>query len=435
MTTAELQTKWGAYTDTNKLVDDIMALLTKYSHRNTEHGVCVMLDTYFTNKEPLIQLLKEVDGFDSNLRLIIHKDFDRLPNADDIERKISSLRRVIEAGRFFLSKTDDAGKTFTDYLKVGVMRFDIKQLGDYEFIKKLKTVRENLDEFDDDGYTRKSREKQGKFSNATYIFDKIASTSLSETNAAKICEALESKKYPAGLKTSRAFNRMCEELGVTAHKQYNKWFAEYSDLVAGGTRALDFVVSLNPYDYLTMSFGNSWSSCHTIDKSNHRGMPNNYSGAYCGGTTSYMLDANSIITYVIEKGGDPQTCGKIYRNMFHYEKETLVQGRVYPQGNDGATDLYEIFREYMHNVLNTAIKPEDSTWVVVTKGDCSEHTASSGAHYTDYMRYGDCNVSHLRSTTNGDKIVHIGHRGICPYCGETYTRSDRLSHECCSITE
>jgi hypothetical protein len=184
-----------------------------------------------------------------------------------------------------------------------------------------------------------------------------------------------------------------------------------------------------------MSFGNSWSSCHTIDKTNRRGMPNSYSGQYCGGTISYMLDNTSIITYVIEKGGDPQTCGKIYRNMFHYEREVLIQGRVYPQGNDGATDLYETFREYMHDVLNKAIKPEDPNWVIKYKGNCGSYASSDGAHYRDYTSYGNCNVSYLRSTTNDDKIVHIGHRGICPRCGEEFTASSYLSHSSCSITE
>ena len=150
---------------------------------------------------------------------------------------------------------------------------------------------------------------------------------------------------------------------------------------------------------------------------------------------SYMLDKTSIITYVIDKGGDPQTYGKIYRNMFHYENEVLIQGRVYPQGNDGATDLYDVFREYMHDVLNKAIKPTDNTWIVKKTGNCGGYTFSDGAHYRDYTSYGNCNVSHLQNTTNMDKIVHIGHNGICPYCGESYTAGSQLSHSGCNITE
>ena len=47
MMKAELKERWGIYCDTDKLVDDMMALLTKYHHRNTEHGVGEILNTYF----------------------------------------------------------------------------------------------------------------------------------------------------------------------------------------------------------------------------------------------------------------------------------------------------------------------------------------------------------------------------------------------------
>lgn len=431
----DLKTKWGAYADTDKLVDDVMSLLTEYNHRNTEHGVCKMLDTYFTNKEPLIRLLKDVDGFDNNLRLVATKEFERMSNRDEIYRQLNKLRDAISMDEFLLSKTDDDGKTVSDYFKIGIKRFDISKLDDHDFAKNLYAVAEHLDMFDNRGYTRKSRDVQNKFFNATYLFDRIISSTISAEKAKEICEQLDSKKYSAGLKTSRAFNKVCEQFGVTAYKTYNKWFAAYSDMVSGGTRKLDFIVSLNPYDYLTMSFGKSWASCHTIDKMNRRNMPSSYSGQYCGGTLSYMLDKTSIITYVIDKGGDPQTCGKIYRNMFHYEDKVLVQGRVYPQGNDGTTDLYDVFRGYMHDVLNKAIKPDNTSWEMVIRGDCSRYTSSSGVHYQDYCCYDGCNVSSLSGTDTSNAIVHIGHSGMCPYCGESYSSSNLLSHSDCTITE
>ncbi len=59
MNKADLKAKWAAYCDTDKLVDDAMNLLTKYGHKNTEHGICVLLDTYFTNKKSLMDMFKE----------------------------------------------------------------------------------------------------------------------------------------------------------------------------------------------------------------------------------------------------------------------------------------------------------------------------------------------------------------------------------------
>ena len=434
MTKEELSTRWGSYTDTDKLVDDIRALLTHYSHRNTEHGVCKMLDTYFTNKEPLIRLLKGVDGFDENLRLITTKDFDRVTDINVIQTFLNRFINTIITSGMLVTNVDKDGKTFKDYLKTGIPRFNISQLEDRNFVKTFNEIQSYLSAFDSNGNLIESVRRKDKWVSIMYIFDGISKSSLDEERASEICKKLDSKKYAAGLKTSRAFNRVCEEFGVTAHKDYNKKFAEYADMVAGGTRKLDFVVSLNPYDYLTMSFGNSWSSCHTIDKGNLRGMPNNYSGQYCGGTISYMLDKTSIITYVVDKGADPQTSGKIYRNMFHYEDGLLVQGRVYPQGNDGATDLYTTFRTYMHDVLNDAINPTDTIWEHLIRGNCGSYTYSDGAHYKDYQNYSSCNVSRLNNGTHNE-TVHIGHYGICPYCGERFTSSNTLAHSSCTIRE
>ena len=290
MTKAELREKWGVYTNTDKLVDDIMALLTEYSHRNTEHGVCKILDTYFTNKAPLIRLLKGVDGFDDNLRLVITKDFDRITDMGTIQTFLYHFRNQIIKSEIMISRVDKDGKTAMDYLTTGVRMFNINQLANREFAKKLRDIEHHMNEFDNNGQLKESVARQNKWLDTAYVFDHISSSTLSEERAQEICKKADSKKYTAGLKTSRAFNRVCEQFGVTKYQDYDKLFAKYADMVSGGTRKLDFVVSLNPYDYLTMSFGNSWSSCHTIDKRNRRGMPNSYSGQYCGGTLSYMLD-------------------------------------------------------------------------------------------------------------------------------------------------
>jgi hypothetical protein len=201
-------------------------------------------------------------------------------------------------------------------------------------------------------------------------------------------------------------------------------------MVSVNARSLDFIISVNPYDYLTMSFGKSWSSCHTIDKRNVRGMSSGYSGAYCGGTLSYMLDGSSIITYVIDKDGDPQTCGKIYRNMFHYQNYTLIQGRIYPQGNDGATDLYAKFRGFMQDELHKLLGLVENKWT--KNNDCYNWTDSLGVHYRDYECNNNCTVSYPNEHKDDHEMVNIGHEGICPNCGETVNRESYLTHNVCT---
>ncbi|MBQ4155309.1 MAG: hypothetical protein IJD90_00720, partial [Clostridia bacterium] len=172
------------------------------------------------------------------------------------------------------------------------------------------------------------------------------------------------------------FHKICHYYGVDkspvsktdsrgrVQKVYDIEFAKYADMVSGGKRKIKFFISVNPLDYLTMSFGVNWASCHTIDRENRRRMDNSYSGAYCGGTMSYMLDHVSIVTYVHNTMPESYETGKVYRNMFHLGGDgVLLQGRVYPQGNDGCTDLYKEFRGIMQKELTKLLGLERNSWM------------------------------------------------------------------------
>jgi hypothetical protein len=165
-------------------------------------------------------------------------------------------------------------------------------------------------------------------------------------------------------------------------------------------------------------------------------MPNDYSGAYCGGTVSYMLDSTSIITYVHDHIPTDVEEGKIYRNMFHYESGALIQGRIYPQGNDGATDLYKIFRNCIQDELGKLIGLTNTTWTKSSRG-CGSNTASHGVHYRDYLHFGSCNMSYPSEMSSAkNAIVRIGHVRVCPYCGEHVSDGDdpgKLAHGRCEV--
>ena len=71
MNKTELKAAWGQYCDTDKLVDDVMALLTKYGHRNSEYGVCSMLNVYFENKKDLIELFQKSEHYIGDMRMLV----------------------------------------------------------------------------------------------------------------------------------------------------------------------------------------------------------------------------------------------------------------------------------------------------------------------------------------------------------------------------
>ena len=427
-----LKEAWGQYCDTDKLVDDVMALLTKYGHRNSEYGVCKMLNEYFTNKKDLIELFQKSEHYIGDMRIMIDIELERENNAIDIRNFCDGFPNDVKAKDILLKFKDENGKKFEDYLRTGVNSITAKDLMKSEVVTSLKRATEQQNTFASDGATKESHNVYNDFYSAIYDFRIISTSTISHENAEHMNEKY---KVREGMKTSRAFNRVCAFYGIDKAKKYNKLFAEYADMVSGLKRKLKFFISVNPIDYLTMSFGVNWASCHTIDKENRRNMDNSYSGMYCGGTLSYMLDETSIITFVHNHvPTDFANEGKIYRCMFHYGKNILVQGRVYPQGNDGRTDLYKVFRNYVQDELAPIIGLTDTIWRKKDDGDVGGNVDSYGCHYRDYTNFDNCNVSYPRERSESrDNVIKIGASGICPYCGGSITENGRISHSSCSV--
>lgn len=431
-TKANLKEAWGKYCDTDKLVDDVMALLTKYKHRNSEHGVCTMLHEYFTNKKDLIELFQKSEHYMGDMRMMIDIELARENSARDVFEFCNGFPVNVKADKVIIKYKDEKGKALEDYLRTGTKSIKARDLMRKETVALLKVASDNQSKFASNGMTQASLDTYNKFVQATQTFGRAPSPTIETDVALKFSPEYNIHE---GMKTSRAFNRMCGFYGIDKAPKYNKLFAQYADMVSGLKRKLKFFISVNPIDYLTMSFGVNWASCHTIDQENRRHMENSYHGMYCAGTVSYMLDATSIITFVHDHVPTDWEDGKIYRCMFHYGNDILVQGRVYPQGNDGNTDLYKVFRNYVQNELTSLIGITDTTWTKKTSGDVANNVSSCGLHYRDYVHFGYCNVSYPRERSSAkDNVIMIGNRSICPYCGREINEGNGvISHSHCVI--
>lgn len=433
MNKAELKEKWSAYCDTDKLVDATMGLLTKYRHNNTEHGVCTMLDVYFTNKQKLIDMFKASGNYVGDMRIALDVEVDRELCGDDIYTFCSQFMTNVNATSILLSDKDKDGKTLQDYTLTGFTSIKASDLLEDNIKDAFVNRMNRRNAFRHDGYTKESFDNYCKVNEAVLKFGRHYASTLNESIVNWLTVRNIKGNYTVGMKTSRAFNRMCAQYKINTLAEYQRLYARYSDMVAGGKRKMKFFISLNPLDYLTMSFGNSWASCHTIDRHNVRNMPDSYSGTYCGGTVSYMLDSTSIITYVHMDMPDDVETGKIYRNMFHYADGKLIQGRIYPQGNDGSTDLYKMFRNIVQKEISNMLGKENS-WTKSNDG-CRYHTNTWGVHYTDYLYFNDCNASYHNDIEDAEaKIVDIGHERICLKCGDVVPNDNstkRLGHHSC----
>ena len=269
-------------------------------------------------------------------------------------------------------------------------------------------------------------------------------------------------RFSEGIKFSRLVGKLAKLIGLDKHSDirdasfydqsgtfhertkdygWNAKFANFCDSINPTTVKGTVVISVNPIDFWTMSFGYKWTSCHTIDKMNIRRCDSghNYRGMYCGGTESYMLDNSSVIVYTLPYDfacNAAEFADKIKRCMFHLGEDKMVQGRVYPDGRDGgdatlAPDIRAIMQKTVADLLGVPNlwKLERGTYV------CDEVTVSEGPHYRDYLEYDDCNVSFLRRIDgyiNRNYFTIGSETIICPECGDRHYTEDNIYCEDCT---
>ena len=409
----ELKTKWGKYCDTDKLVLEMQRWLNAKSMRNTTQGICSMLDTYFTNKEELINLFANSNNYIGDMRIMIDTSIARYGDRNKIYSFVHNFPNKVESKKAIIKTVDDKGKTLRDYIHVGRKTVSVEDLANGK-IEKVEFAKWH-EVFDNDGSTIKSVNEYDEFYRVMNNLQNIYCSSISKDAAERMNNINSSLKLAQGIKTSRAFNKVCTAYGVDKLPKYNKLFAEYADMVADGSQSIKFYISLNPLDYLNMSIGKSWTSCHA---------PNS---GHFGGTVSYMLDKVSIITFVHHKiPTDIVSEGKIYRNMFHYKDGVLLQSRIYPQGNDGCVNLYDEFRNIVQKELAEDLGVQNN-W----KASKKLEVTSIGTQYPDY-RY-NSNISYVGST-QGATRMEIGHINVCPYCGrEEATSYSLIYHRNCTL--
>lgn len=474
MNKANLKTKWGKYCDTDKLVDEMEKLLKAKNIRCSTNGIGSMLDKFFTNKEPIIEMLQNSDNYAGDLRVVVSTEMNRYANTNEIRRFVNNFCHNVESDKILYKYTDDEGKTINDYFKVGKAKVTVEDIVKNNLPKtKFKNW---ADVFSIEGVTRDSINRERAFSRIVNCFYYNTSPTVGAKLVSDIGSYDKNIKIAEGMKTSRAFNKVCNAYGIDSvasgiyakiassakfvngedvpseiiaeerkvksidgdnvtmtgvphaiskkylsNHKYNKLLAEYSDMITESKRNIKFFISVNPIDYLTMSTGRSWSSCH------------GFGGGYFGGTVSYMLDSVSIITFVHDEiPRNFATEGKIYRNMFHYNDGTLLQSRVYPQGNDGCTDLYTEFRRIMQKEIAQMLGVVNS-W---NDGDLPKGyltVNSHGNHYKDYLYGSNAKVSIIGKEKPRGAEITIGHVNVCPNCGrEEGMYSNKIAHDRCA---
>lgn len=203
---------------------------------------------------------------------------------------------------------------------------------------------------------------------------------------------------------------------------FDKSYAIFSDCLSELTVEKITLLSVHFNDFMLMSNGNSWSSCHFINSHNifHEHTGQSVRGEYKQGCLSYALDAPSMILYTLPatyEGEDYYRAPKLNRMCCQYENGVLVTGKCYPNNEDGLITRYR-------NILQQVISqcggfPNLWTFSKNTeKIKMFVKTASDSAHYPDYAYDKQKpTVSLCRNITlDLDNPMTIGHKARCLYC-------------------
>lgn len=367
--------------------------------RFAERGIRVNLERWNTQKAMLRAMFRKHPGWDEKEQAIFMIfQTEREADANTASEKVYDITSILRSG-----VCDDTSeqtrlrvlylRQVADYFSAGhplLTKFDCSNLGcaldsDEEIMKSL-------------GPKFKASLKEG--ARTTRIFRKIIDACLENNDL-------------------RVDNKTIEQL-----------FAKYADAVTPKTVTKTAVISLNFCDFLLMSNGNSWSSCHYINTHglfHDGGDETTYHGMYRRGTLSYAEDDCSFLFYTVptKLEEDNHLTPKIDRMVCQYKSGYLVTGKLYP---NNSRELSNKIRHLIQDTLASLVDVP-SQWAVtrdiysINKG---LKTCDNRGHYPDYA-YEHQNPTRSRlkplvPTNEVDEyappIMTIGYPGYCVCCGE-----------------
>lgn len=156
-------------------------------------------------------------------------------------------------------------------------------------------------------------------------------------------------KVRKGMKLNRAVTKALQKLEYGSSKAYvDTWIQTYNNEVGEYMQSKSipekWYVSINPLDYLSMSDGNGWRSCHWIED-----------GCYRAGCFSYMNDETTVIIYKESEEGrtvkQERFCGWVTAETFG------IITKSYPTGSneETANKLLSSLRELFPDMTNDGI--------------------------------------------------------------------------------
>ena len=260
------------------------------------------------------------------------------------------------------------------------------------------------------------------------------------TNAEEIEFVKNVLKYPrvqSEMKCTRLLQKLIKQWDenfmedTSLTDAYNTW----AEFISETQTSYSLVLSLNPADYLLMSYGHKWTSCHILNP-DLAGEGSGYDGQWRAGTLSYMNDKITAIAYVVNSGNPIEKLPftpKIMRQviLLDPERPRFFQSRLYP-GKDGSTQ-YELFSGTVKSILSEVFEVEKDGW---EQKDAPTRNQMNGHHYADYNCYSNsCYYYKHQSVlalSRYDGAFNVGAQPLCIKCGrDSSSHTDTLYCEKC----
>lgn len=264
----------------------------------------------------------------------------------------------------------------------------------------------------------------GLFDAVYYAFYYNVDGKLANQNLIDKLSNLTTETFTVGTKCSRIFNKLMLpffEGDTHTLEEYNHYFARVADSMNPVQIKKYTCLSIHPADFLNMSNGTNWRSCHSMN-----------GGGWQSGCLSYLLDRYSMILYTVsskfdEEQGNFWRENKIDRQIYCLDQyNRLLQSRLYPQDNETNHAQSDEFRHLVQGILSECLNIPN-LWRKLSD-DSNEHFVkfSSATLYPDW-EYNDyyTNVSIPKGTdVLGISQTEIGRTPMCLLCGEEFDPND-----------
>lgn len=364
----------------NNILFEMKEVLDEHEYNYNSLALRDIIDEWLTRKQDLLEMFSKHPNWDAE-RLMVKFDTDFERNVDKNEAQ--------KLGWWLDARTDIRNKQFS--------------VGDSWYPTNLLSMFVN------------------QFNRFTYIPDEI-SYLLESMNALH-----EDFRFRTGMKVTKVVRKICETYEWHKIDGFEKEYAKYCDAICPIKVTRHTCISLNPIDFLLMSNGNSWDSCHYI------GDYASDAGCYSAGTISYMLDEHSFIFYTVSSefdGVEIEYERKIQRQVFGYNDNQLLQSRLYPQSNDNYAEVqYTDIRNIVQKVVADCCE-KPNLWVKRKVGN-NVQKGRYATVYDDWYHFSSlCSVSVLKEVIENElSPIVMGAEPICIECGERHYNTGNIS--CC----